>query len=254
MRSPFSPLVCLAVVALLACESQDPGNRDTSIRDFSRDAGEPMCIHGAAFITCPGSEMPKLFCSSQRCKWVSFGSPVAEYQSAADTSCNCTGTTCPADQVLQRFIYARGTKPWTRERDLIIPVKVDKSIGPGTTTFTCTNCGNACLAGDHPCNANPAGVVLRECPGTCVFLLGTLGGLYGWHLEIEIDFGYPQPRARACMIPFTDAVSCMPGVPSTTCATSGTLTIDSAGNTAIAGIFDLQFPNGFVINGTFPAK
>lgn len=275
MTRPIFLAPSIVAALLAACVSQEPAAHDLTTSDFATsdratfdrlvpdhfisdhshpDIDQTQCLHGSAFISCPGVSQPKIFCSAQRCKWISTGVAVGEYAAGADTSCTCTAPTCPTGSIIEHFIYSRGTEPWTRDRDLNIDVKIDKSIGPGTTEFTCANCTGACLPGDTPCNANPAGVVLRECPGTCFFLLGTLGGLYGWHLEIEVDFGFTPPKARACVLPFTDAVSCKPGVPAPNCATAGALTVNGASDPSTAGIFDFQFQSGLAVKGTFPAK
>jgi hypothetical protein len=247
---------------IAACAHEDgrPAQPDAAGKDTHVDATRPCvdrppvadlasaaCYAGAAFLDCPGAASPALFCSDSDCKWISHGASVAPLTFKVAGDCTCEPQ-CPSGMTpaLYRFIYERGTDPWTRERDRNVTATVGAVPPQSAHSITCSNC-SGCSIGDNPCTAAPLTVVTRDLPGTYRVLLGTAGGVYGWLMEIEIDLQYlGQPAARVCRLPFTDALACKSG-PDRLCAAAGTIKMSSLPTLAtlkIALSVSVDFPDG----------
>jgi hypothetical protein len=240
---------------LVSCITDESNLRDGRVIDAGpSDANLQTCLSGAAFIDCPGAKNPALYCSNDSCKWISTGNALKPFLSWTDNSCSCTGSSCPMETLIYRFVHERGFEPWTREKDLNVTLTINPDLAIAQDAVSCTGCNTGCSAGDNPCTGSNVGVLQRDLPGTYRVLIWTNGGLYGWMLELEMDLGFSGgPRARACRLPISDALSCTAG-DTPRCAISGSIELGgepSAQLLNVAGKFDLIFADGLKIKGEF---
>ncbi len=264
--SIFITSLLLSLSALAACADENRDNRDlgavdavqdTARVDVAPDIAPSTCFDGAAFIECPGKEVPRLFCSKQSCKWSSVGFPVGELQGLVGPGCACSGATCPQQQVIHLFSIYRGLTPWTRGRNLDLKVSIDSSLAVAKHAITCSGCSGACSAGDSPCNTTQLRLHDRSLPGTFWLLVGAMSYMHGWILELEVDLEIAGgPKARVCRLPVTDFITCEPKDRSV-CATSGTLTLSGKPDKAkldVVVAYDVTFSDGVKLTGEVAAK
>lgn len=207
------------------------------------------CFIGSSYADCSGVNNPKLYCSSSKCLWISNGCPVIGMDALIDKQCKCLSGNCPSSNIPMLFFMRRGKKFWTVERDLNIKVNLSSNIQRVNLSLHCQGCTNNCIVGDNPCKLKYS--LSKDFPGTYILEIGTNGGLYGWRLEIEIDFR-TSPIARICRVPFSDSISCSDG--KIICATSGKIEINAIPKnlgTDFFGTFNAKFNDGIELNGTF---
>lgn len=226
----------VAALATTGCAKDDP------------DVERP-CINGLFFVDCPGPSAPKVFCSKERCAWISTGRPTGPFTSSYDPKrCKCIGTACPPSDH-DAYLWHWGAKPWTRGRALRVDVRYDRSPRVAKTQASCTNCtgGGACLTAPNTKRWMP-GTFVQHIERPCCSWDG------GWLLFLEADVRHDPPRARVCYRWYSDVTGCTRGNASYTCARSGQLTLshrpDSGNLAAIAGSFAVTFTDGRHATGT----
>ena len=219
------------------------------------------CYRGVAFAQCPGPHKPAAYCAgfnealpgSQGCLWVSNGKPLGQYKVKLAADCTCKQCEERHRQYMRLFLISFGTAPWTRTRELNATVKIDKTVTVGSKALSCNNCkGVTCQPASSPCNSS-LGFVQRTLPGTFVVYFFSSVMMGGWYMMLEMDIKASPMRGRICHVPYTDAISCAPGLP--VCATSGEVLISDAptdsNHKGIAGWFKAKFPDGMSAMGAF---
>ena len=189
------------------------------------------CFRGALFAECgPAVEInPAIWCdrgAPERCVWAAC--PPADHVARA-----CDGEPqCPVTSL------GWGTAPWDRTRAMALDVIVDPALiverpalecasaEPAEHARVCEVVGDAWQIernpGDDPSWGWPSMLSRFVIPEN-----GRIGS--GWALSVEVDlFAEPDPRARICLVPYSDADLSAEAV----CAVAGTLTLDVRPETA----------------------
>jgi hypothetical protein len=212
------------------------------------------CLVGAAFAHCPGSQSPSAFCGVPgSCIWVSNGCPLSDWTYPLAADCE-TSPSAPLElsPTMASFMFAHGTKPWSKDRDMNVTVAVDSSLQSQTSTnVSCSPCSGPCDTPATPCGAGTDLMAIFNTPGTLLLRYHSTNAFAGWDLQIEIDPTSTPMAARACRLQFTDAISCTPQEP--ICADSGTVKFSEAPSSAnwpkLHATFRLVFPDGMTITG-----
>lgn len=232
------------------------------------------CFRGLAFADCGGDGAPVVGCGvvegRYRCLWFTGGCRAEEYPGGGD----CRGQGCLDQNV------AWGMEPWTRERAMMVEVRVDSALDVGPeAVLTCECEGEPPCLGRFPlCRSDELegyaawrsprpeevgwglpGLVAIEIWGRGQIAELTSGRL----LALEMDLYAMPPRARACLIATSDGAASGEVV----CAEAGEMVIDgipmdAMGVAALRGRFEVVFPavplrvdlppvEGLVLRGAF---
>jgi len=158
----------------------------------------------------------------------------------------------PAGELV-KMLYALGTLPWDRTREMSLTVAEDASL-TSSVQVSCTGTGIDFTG--TPCDVAFSWPVMEDT------LTVNLRAAYpnlgpGWNLWIEADV--IDRRARACLWLYTDyyILRCGSGA-GATCAVSGDVTLQTlpapySDAQQLGGRFDLdfEFSGGLHITGTF---
>ncbi len=132
---------------------------------------------------------------------------------------------------------------------MVVTPTEDTSLSGGSAKATCTGCTGSCLKKDTLCNSKTL-VVSRHSRDTLVVQIHP-GGNHGWLIEIEVDAGQVPPKARIFRLPFTDALSCTPGLP-LSADTGSTVKLSSLQDAKdVHGEFSADFADGLHVSGSF---
>ncbi len=204
------------------------------------------CRVGSSFADC-GEGQAAVYCSPERCVWVSDGCPTKEFKAKLLPNCDCTGEGCPPSPIRKLFWLQRGSEEWTKDRSMVIAVTEDATSGSTPAVASCTGCVAQCQGVDNVCTGTPSASTVHY--DTAVVTLHP-GGSHGWSLEIEVDKTATPPKARICRLAFSDAATCTVGVPM--CAESGDLKLQNPlGTGDLRGQFSATFADGLVVSGAF---
>lgn len=221
------PLRCHPLPLLLAClalacgEPADPAPVDAACPETPPPLAE--CVRGAFFADCGGDPAadPSIWCNDASdidCVWTIC--PPADFTACADAP-SCGLATRGWDAV-----------PWTRARDMVVAVEVDPALVVDGPALACEG-GDAetlrdvcaVVSDDWWMERGPAGERPWGWPGVVTLQAGPDNGRIGsgWSILVEVDpFAAAGPRARVCLVPWSDADLYVPPI----CATAGRLALD----------------------------
>lgn len=254
-------------LAAMGCTSESDGQQ-----------AEPTCDMGAFFADCGCDGEPALGCipdGDRQCRWFVGGCAPSDYvlsDCAADDICCAEDWPFDESAGIQSIdhyaqLYAWGLEPWDAEREMNVSVTVDSELAPAEPSLTCDGLdrmGSPCGMDSGPVIADGGGedggvseptrqpAVEHEYYGAtfALYLEPSSWDNYGWYLVAEVTTG-PEPVARVCRLPYTDATGPDCGLLGTdpVCATSGMLTLDSTPADAAElaethGTLSVTFPDG----------